>query len=327
LLVDSTSLVSRQSNAPTSSNYGRMAPQPHRSQSQRAASRRPARAASVADGMNRVSAGDGVRSSPAVDNDDDASEALDVYGANTMHISSVGLHANATPASPIATTAADASPAAMASQVGPAALASRRPTLSHSLRQQVTARSATTANMPGMATVQRQTTGNGTTAASTPSMHVVQRQTSSNATTINAAVLHTVPSRRQRQQGMASNSTANDNGQHVMAAAIASDMPRVSRAAQSFTNQDWDPVTWLTVPASGPLNILDQNDEVLEVLRCAITHIFYYLVSRDAFPLRPARIGACREALVTAAQNEPQILNRITNDRSYRDWLSTVVSF
>jgi hypothetical protein len=121
-------------------------------------------------------------------------------------------------------------------------------------------------------------------------------------------------------------STANNAEQHIIAAANTPDVPRVSRAALTFTNQGWDPLTWIVVPASGPLNMLEQNDEVLEVLRHAITHIYYYLVSRDAFPLRPARISACREALVTAAQDEPQILNRITTDRSYCDWLSTVVS-
>jgi hypothetical protein len=242
----------------------------------------------------------------AIYDEDNASNNFAAWDANNVCTLPAALDANGASVLPVAATPPDALRSATVPQVMPAATASRRARLLQSSQWQFTAR--------------------GATATTTSSIPAVQPQTTANAAATNAAAINTAVSRRWQRQPMAGTSAANNAGQHVTAAANTPDVPRVSRAALTFTNQGWDPLTWIVVPASGPLNMLEQNDEVLEVLRCAITCIYYYLVSHDAFPLRPARISACREALITAAQDEPQILNCITTDRSYRDWLSTVVS-
>jgi hypothetical protein len=91
---------------------------------------------------------------------------------------------------------------------------------------------------------------------------------------------------------------------------------RVSCAAQKFTNQGWHRSTWIAVPACGSLNILQQKNEILHILHHSISLFSYFIISHDAFPLLPARKAACSEAITTAAQNNPLVLNCIQHDEA-----------
>jgi hypothetical protein len=121
-------------------------------------------------------------------------------------------------------------------------------------------------------------------------------------------------------------STPSCHLQQLPTAHTSSGPIRVSRAAQKFTNRGWHCSTWITVPAHGSLNILQQKNEILHILRHSISLISYFIISHDAFPLLPARKAACSEAITTAAQNNPLVLNCIQHDEAYSKWLCTVVS-
>ena len=90
----------------------------------------------------------------------------------------------------------------------------------------------------------------------------------------------------------------------------------------------WPLPTRLVHPTrGGKWSLLAQNNDVKAVVQGAITRTLQYIVFTDSFPSGEQKVRMQRDSLYRAADDDghDDIARRLTRDRNYGRWLSTLV--
>lgn len=82
-------------------------------------------------------------------------------------------------------------------------------------------------------------------------------------------------------------------------------------------------------PGGGKWSLLAQNDNVKTVVQGAITRTLQHIAFKDSFPSGEQKVRTQRDSLYRAADDggHEEIARRLTQDRNYGRWLSTLVCF